>query len=252
MLKHCLRCLGLAIVLLASTANAAEGNVEVTLAPIPAAEERPFDARKPPGTEADADKPGDLPGPPVNEDGKPLIGPQETACTVYDFAAQETSFNFDGDARSRITITSVNVTLSGTIVIHLPKNAHRRLIEHERGHDVLARYAYVRIAESEVNKVLRGFVGRSYLPRPGKSAKQVAEEVFYGRLAKAGAAIQARTDALSEEYDRLTDHGRSRRVDTKRGIEQAKEWFEKGPPDRKRPRQSRSSTDPTALRSRRS
>ena len=231
--KHWLRYLGLAAALFAKVVSAADGNVEVTAAPIPAAEERRFDPRKPPGTDADASRPGDLPGPPADEDGKPLIRPPETACTVYDVRSQESSFNFEGDARSRITITSVSITLSGTIVIHLPKNARRQLIEHERGHDVLARYAYGRIVELEVKKALRGFVGRSYLPRPGKDAKQLAEEVFYRRLAKAASTIQARIDALSGEFDRLTQHGRSRRVGTKTGIEQAKEWFERGSPDGK-------------------
>ena len=236
MRKHCLCYLGLAVALLARLASGAEPNVDVTAAPIPAAEERRFDLRKPPGTGADASKPGDLPGPPVDKDGKPLIRPPETACTVYNFRAQETGFDFQGDARSRVTITSASVTLSGTIVIHLPNSARRQLIEHERGHDVLVRYAYGRIAELEFSRALRGFVGRSYLPRPGKSAKQVAEDVFYRRLAKAAGAIQARIDALSDEFDRLTQHGRSRRVDTKTGIEQAKEWFERGSPDGKRRR----------------
>jgi hypothetical protein len=234
--KHHLYGLVLAVALRTATASGAEGNAEVTAAPIPPAEERRFDPWKPPGSEADAGRPGDLPGPPVDNDGKPLIRPPQTACSVYDFAAQETSFDFEGDPRSRVTITSVNVTLGGTIVIHLPANARRQLIEHERGHDVLARYAYGRIAEREFSRALRGFVGRSYLPRPGKSAKQVAEEVFYRRLAKASSEIQTRIDALSDEFDRLTQHGRSRRVDTKRGIEQAKEWFEKGPPHGKRRR----------------
>jgi hypothetical protein len=222
------------VALLAGAVSGAVADVQVTATPMKPAEERVFDPRKPPGAESDASKPDDLPGPPVDEAGKPLIGPRKTACAVYDFEAEKTGFLFQGDSQTRITITSASVTLAGTTVIHLPIRARRRLIEHERGHDVLARYGYDRIAESEVRKALRGFVGSSFLPRRGKSAKQVAEEIFFGRLAKAGEAIRARINALSDEYDRLTQHGLSRLVDTKTGIKRAKEWFEKGSPDGKR------------------
>ena len=62
-------------------------------------------------------------------------------------------------------------------------------------------------------------------------AKRAAEAAFSKRLTEAARVIQGRIDEIGITFDRLTRHGRSRSIDTKAGIEQAKQRFD-NPPDR--------------------
>ncbi|EAZ88061.1 hypothetical protein [Crocosphaera chwakensis] len=247
--------LGIATTL--SFAPPALSNTNVTVNPWGMPMIMEFDPNKSPGTEADPTIPGDLPGPPADENGNSLLREGEDAF-AQPFIQQTFMYQFNSDQNGKITITSINVTVSGKTVIHLPNDADDTLKEHENGHDTLNKEEYTKRIEGKLKDSLRDLMGSMYvgegntLQEKINNAKAKAEKAINDRLIQRGIASSTmQMDTLGKKYDKLTDHGKSDTVDTDEGVKEAIKERNKAPKagkEAKKPEQSKQmgSTSPSS------
>lgn len=170
-----------------------------------------FDPGKAPGTPADPTKPGDLPGPPVDDNGKSLIVPGEEAVAVASTDTTQSSYQGTVDGAGRVTITAVDVKISGATTIYVPKTADQQLKDHETGHDTLAKYEYDTNAARKLREAMGALVGRTF---ENAAAAKAAYEAAIDRGAE---AVDRQIDLIGTKYDGLTNHGRNDQVDPKTG-----------------------------------
>ncbi|MBI3706577.1 MAG: PEP-CTERM sorting domain-containing protein [Proteobacteria bacterium] len=160
-------------------------------------------------------KPADLP---ANEDADTKIVPKVTA---GDF-----QFTFDGTQIKFISLTGVAV--DATISVRLPTNADPTLKGHEQGHVDLYTEEYKRLAKAKAEDTFRNFVGTK-VPVPGATAQErkqnsqdTADKAVAALEKRAAQGIADQTDTLNKKYDKLTDSGTSKTVNTADGKAAAK------------------------------
>ena len=129
-------------------------------------------------------------------------------------------------ATKMLVITEVgDVTLAGHTTIRVPEHVSDTLRAHEYGHDALNANEYFRSARVLFGEATRALTGMKFTGegndddarRRDAWAKANAERDRL--LNEATAKLTERMDALSDLYDDATAHGRSRLVNTQRGIE---------------------------------
>jgi hypothetical protein len=195
--------------------------VHVTVEPFVVRPRVIFDSTKDPGASAGS-TPGDLPGPPVDAKGRPLIDPGKESATAAYAVEVEYSFQMAPDG----TIASVNVTVRGTSTVYLPKTAKQELREHEDGHTELGRDAYDREAKKLAEEAFKDYVGTKKYPDAASAQAEGdrrADRVERGLVGRAelfsGGAIQV----IQDKYDALTNHGRNPNMTAAQGIQAAKD-----------------------------
>jgi hypothetical protein len=215
--RSCAAVVALALVLVPFAAPAsADDEVTVTVDPWGAPTVNTFDPTKPPGTPADPNKEGDLPGPPVDKDGKPLIQPGEAAAAVFT-NTYTFKYHYDNNKDGTVTITHVDVTVRGSTTIYDPNDADQQLKDHELGHDTLNAWEYGKDAKTKFTEAAKTVIGHKY-PNLDK-----LKEGVNGALASNGSASlkdQMQTD--NDDYDRYSNHGKNdvKDPETKKTIDQ--------------------------------
>lgn len=227
--KTAVGCMLLLLLLPARWAVAAD--TSVTVQPWGATQTNYFDPAKPAGAAADPSKPGDLPGPPVDEKGAPLLKPGEAGAAVYKVDA---NFRYRGSAAGgKVTITGVDAVVSGSTVIYLPSGATQQLIDHENGHDTLYREEYANNAQKKVSQSIANLVGSQY----ANEADAVAAITSAVKNRGTG-SIKQQMDISVAKFDRVTNKGNNdlvdpttgKVVDTPAGIAMTRAEWAKAPP----------------------
>ena len=90
--------------------------------------------------------------------------------------------------------------------ILLPKNAKKKLIDHENGHVLIHDTVFKAVARTELMAAYAGFVGMEFKDQKAADAENNK------RLDVALAAITAKMNAVGAAYDKTTDHGRDPKV----------------------------------------
>lgn len=201
----------LVALLLATPLTAVANGLTVTVNPWGPVTTVEFDPGKAPGTPADPDKPGDLPGPPVDDNGKSLIVPGEAAVAVAATDTTQSSFQGTVDGAGRVTITAVDVKISGATTIYVPTNADQQLKDHETGHDTLAKYEYDTNAARKLREAMGALAGRTFENAPA------AKAAYEAAIERAAETVDRQIRLIGEKYDGLTNHGRNDQVDPKTG-----------------------------------
>ena len=134
-------------------------------------------------------------------------------------------------------VTNVGVTVSGYSTIRLPNDADATLTGHEDGHDRLMKDEYDKNAKTKVEDAFRGFKGACFVGQGAtdderfQDAQKQAEQERDKRIDRATAAIAQQMEALNRKYDKLTDHGKSKTVNTAAGEAEAKKERDKAVED---------------------
>jgi len=170
-----------------------------------------FDPDKPPGAAADPAKPGDLPGPPADPDGRSIIPANERAVAVAE-PAYEFTVRTTGPDAAHQTIAAVTVTLSGKTTIYLPKDADQQLKDHESAHDALAKIEYDQASRQKIAEAVKGLVGSTF------GSFEEAHAAVDQAIDRHGLqALRRQIDLIGSKFDRLTNHGRNDQVDPATG-----------------------------------
>lgn len=139
----------------------------------------------------------------------------------------------DWNAATRtLTLAGVEkVTISGGSEIRLPADVAPAVREHEGGHDALNALEWNESARKSAEQAAAGLVGRTFAGEGNdnmarsadawKKAEAERDKQFNDALAQ----LLERMGRLGDRYDALTDHGRSRTVDTTHGV--AATWRER-------------------------
>ena len=154
-------------------------DTNVTVQPWGAPEVKIFDPTKSPGAAADPTKPGDLPGPPVDGNGTPLVPANESAVAV---AGIDTNFTVDTsapDMNGNVKVAGVGVTITGKTIIYLPKDANQQLKDHESGHDALYKNEYDKKARQKLDEAAKTVVGKRF--GSADDAKKAVEKALDDR-----------------------------------------------------------------------
>ena len=209
--------------LLAHSRQVAGADVTVTVNPWGAPTVMEFDPTKNPGPPADPAKPGDLPGPPVDKNGDPLIPSGEDAVTVPNL---DQTFKFTDLKASdgKVKLTGISVTVSGNSTIYLPTGAGADLKAHEMGHDALCKDEYNLSAMTKITAALTGLIGKTYASEA--AAKGAIEEA---KEKHGDGAVVQQMNVLNEKFDTLTNHGTSTKVNSNQGVQMAIQERNKAP-----------------------
>jgi hypothetical protein len=133
--------------------------------------------------------------------------------------------HWDSAAKTLVVTDIDEITISGHTNVRLPQDAPRFLRDHEYGHDTLNSNEYFRSARAIVAESLKGLITSRFVGAGAdddacrRDARAKAEAEVNRRMNDAIAKINERMDALATRFDDSTNHGRSSKVDTKRGIE---------------------------------
>ena len=146
-----------------------------------------FDPTRPNG--APVDNNHNLPGPPVDADGNPLIPPGLNAVTNCEVG---------------FTTTGNMVTVTGTATIYVPVGNDSVLLGHERGHAFLCGREYGENAESKL--ILATHPSMTF----GTTLNEAAD--------RGAAAVSQQMGVIGDKFDLLTDNGRSPTVNTARAV----------------------------------
>ena len=164
--------------------------------------------------------PGDLPN--------ALFGKAEADAKPWvDWHGAALACKWDLATKTLVVTDIEEVTISGHTIIRLPDDAPRYLRDHEYGHDSLNSNEYFRSARAAVVESLKGLITSKFVGTGAnddacyRDAVAKAEAERDRRMNDAVAKIIARIDALAAHFDDATNHGKSSKVDTKRGIEMA-------------------------------
>lgn len=199
----------LAIVSLLATPFAASGATRITVKPWGDAVEETYDPSHPPE---------DLPpvrGGHADADARPWVRWEGAAIDGH----------WDGASKTLVLTEVGEVTISGRTTIRLPEQVADSLRAHEYGHDALNANEYFRSAHVLAGEAARALAGSRFTGegdddvacRRDAWAKAHAERDR--QMNEATTKLTERMDALADLFDEATAHGRSRLVDTKRGIE---------------------------------
>ncbi|MDS4015360.1 MAG: hypothetical protein RKP46_13600 [Candidatus Accumulibacter sp.] len=206
------------------------GDTTVTVEPWGATQTHFFDPAKPAGAAADPNTPGDLPGPPVDAQGAPILKPDEAGAAVYKVDA---SYRYRASgAGGKVTITHVDAVVSGSAVIHLPSGATQQLTDHENGHVTLYRDEYLNSAQKKVLQSIANLVGSQY------ATNAEADAAIKNALKTRGTdSVTQQMDVSVAKFDRVTNKGKNdlldpatgKPVDTPAGIAMTKAEWAKAP-----------------------
>jgi hypothetical protein len=139
-------------------------------------------------------------------------------------------------AKQQLTITAVDgVTVGGSTTIRVPEGAPASLVEHENTHDRLFKYEYEQRAKKKLEAALEGFVGMKF---DGQGDTEAAREHYADSLAaaelearsgRACDAIHEQMQAISDKFDKLTEHNKSETVTNAQGETETKAEQERAP-----------------------
>ena len=111
----------------------------------------------------------------------------------------------------QVKVANLNIELSGHTNIRLPAGYSQSLFDHEKGHDTLFKFEFMRYVKKKVERAYKGFERVINVPK-GKTCDDVLKDIKKEdkeRAAKAKEAIKGQNNTLSVKYDSedFTDHG---------------------------------------------
>lgn len=158
-----------------------------------------------------ANKPKDMPA---------LTG-NEAAVAVNDFSINsEAEFSQTAGAmKAKVEAVSMKLTLR--VTIWNPKGASAALKEHEEGHRRISEHFYTD-AEVVARDLAKEYIGRTIdLDDPSPESLQRATNAIVNEIGRAYLQrTQTRAQQANDAYDRITDHGRNRKVTVDDAIKQ--------------------------------
>jgi hypothetical protein len=206
-------CLLLPLLVAAAPASQPSGTVSIEAWEAPHQIE--FDSKNPPGDLAR------ISNEPALADCGPIL-----AWHGADLQGRWNSYN------ATLILTQVEaVTFTGFSEIRMPHGVPQIIRDHEAGHDALNALEWKDSAQALADAAAAGIVRMKFIGLGKDDAARQADAWNQARAERDRRfqsvidALLPRMDALSKRYDELTDHGRSRTVDSKHGVESA--WRER-------------------------
>lgn len=120
-------------------------------------------------------------------------------------------------------ITSISATTTLETTVWIPEGANEWLKEHEDGHRQLGEH-YYKDAEQVARKVSGPWMGRQISGRGGdreKACKSAIDAAIQQMTDEYLGAMRGPSQRAHEAFDRITDHGRNRRVTAAEGVKRA-------------------------------
>ncbi|MCY2952445.1 MAG: hypothetical protein NTU53_10765 [Planctomycetota bacterium] len=164
----------------------------------------------------------------------PKLAPQEAAVTRSTFGAA-TSVEVQvvddreeaGQTTSTVKITAVNARLAMDVVIWLPEEPAEYLVAHEQGHRGISELFY-KDAEQTMRKLAAKYIGQAIRGKgpTANAARQDAMRRVIGLLnADYMAATQVPSARVNAIFDKLTAHGRNKKLSVETAIRQSIEQY---------------------------
>ena len=163
--------------------------------------------------------------PPKDEQGKPLLKPGEDAVAVAEVESVP-SYAFTGSEEGGdIKLKTVEITIKGNTVIHVPTDADQKLRDHEHGHDDLYRNEYAEQAAKMSTEAVQKLFERTF------GSFEELDNAINDAIHDHGLApLKRNMEIANEKYDRLTKHGTDSEIDHTQGVALTKQERAAAPP----------------------
>jgi hypothetical protein len=204
-----------ALVVIAICATCAEAQVTVKKVP-PTFEQKVIDPKNPPPE-------------------KKNVAPNHPAFTWCNYTARwfmryntERTPVQDGKTTVRLTVSSMDLTLSLNSTIWLPAGAPQRLFRHEQGHQQIGERSYGSadtIARQVAQEIVVGHTFEASAGDVASAEKAASDKAGQAFLAAYLKAIRDPAQRVHQLYDEITNHGNNRNVTEGDAVEQAIERY---------------------------
>jgi hypothetical protein len=159
----------------------------------------------------------------------PPMKPGEAALTEFNYgcSAEVSYIRNQGEGADRVTIQSVQMNISLSITIWLPKKTTQKLNNHEEGHKQIGQTIYNNSAQQAARQAAEPLVGKviDVAGMSDEAIQRVVNDHVQQACDRYMKSAPAHAGRVGEAYDRITDHGRNR-IDEQTAIKRAFEQAE--------------------------